>query len=287
MADLGLIHACSFRRQVYVHPGDINKIPETLKITFNNMVYLIFLSTERLTCFVCKNEGHLAKYCPTINNKPTELQTVPSNGTPIQQIQIPNNMETDISEEQVNKNINETQDQNNEISILTENYETNRTKRPLSHSSNSYAASQSTDLSDSESSIYSLSNIDDVPATDDEKTETVDKMFKIPKRTKKSRTEKWKDFTTTLLPLKKSFEDNANRFPTNYENFINFIDKMYGTPITDNTIKQHASIYKAVASMMREIYPLLNKDRSTKILFTKIIKKLEKTRRRTKRRKKK
>ena len=59
----GYTHVLSFRRQMYVNPDDIKKIPETLQIIYDDTVYWLYLSAEKLTCFLCKEEGHLAKHC--------------------------------------------------------------------------------------------------------------------------------------------------------------------------------------------------------------------------------
>lgn len=56
-------HILSFRRQMYVRPEDAQKIPENMQINYDDTTYWIYLSAEKLTCFLCKEEGHLAKYC--------------------------------------------------------------------------------------------------------------------------------------------------------------------------------------------------------------------------------
>lgn len=56
-------HVGSFRRQAYLKPEDIAKIPMTFKINFDDINYFIYVSTDSLRCFTCKLEGHLAKNC--------------------------------------------------------------------------------------------------------------------------------------------------------------------------------------------------------------------------------
>ncbi|KAK2578265.1 hypothetical protein KPH14_012289 [Odynerus spinipes] len=67
--DPSLSHIMSFRRQVYINPEDVNKLPDSFKMIHDNTTYWIYLSTDSLTCFLCKNEGHVAKNCPTVNNE--------------------------------------------------------------------------------------------------------------------------------------------------------------------------------------------------------------------------
>ena len=56
-------HILSFRRQVYVHPDSVSKIPESLQINFEDTVYWIYLTTNTLVYFLCKLAGHIAKNC--------------------------------------------------------------------------------------------------------------------------------------------------------------------------------------------------------------------------------
>ena len=54
-------------RQVYVEREDISKLPEVIQINFENTLYWVYISTKKLTCFLCKEEGgHLAKHCKSI-----------------------------------------------------------------------------------------------------------------------------------------------------------------------------------------------------------------------------
>lgn len=91
----GFAHILSFRRQVYVNLSDIPKIPESLKITFEDTTYWLYFSTDTLKCFLCKEEGHLARNCPkqqqTNDDNTTQATTL--NDIPI----IPVNVNTDQS----------------------------------------------------------------------------------------------------------------------------------------------------------------------------------------------
>ena len=61
--DAGYTHLLSHRRQVYIDPSDVNKIPQSAQLIHDNITYWIYFSNEKLTCFLCKEEGHLAKHC--------------------------------------------------------------------------------------------------------------------------------------------------------------------------------------------------------------------------------
>lgn len=59
----GYEHILSFRRQVYVKSEDLEKIPPSIKINFDDTDYWIYLSKDKVQCFLCKEEGHIAKFC--------------------------------------------------------------------------------------------------------------------------------------------------------------------------------------------------------------------------------
>lgn len=60
-------HVLSFRRQIYITPEENNPLPTTLLIEHSRIKYRIFLTTD-MTCFSCKQEGHVASNC--LKNQP-------------------------------------------------------------------------------------------------------------------------------------------------------------------------------------------------------------------------
>ena len=72
----GYTHIISFRRQVYINPEDVSKLPPSIKINYDDTIYWIYFSTEKLTCFLCKEEGHAARFCKNVAELPTILPSI-------------------------------------------------------------------------------------------------------------------------------------------------------------------------------------------------------------------
>ena len=77
LAEEDFTHVLSSRQQTYIDPQDVNKLPDLIKILYEEITYYIYPSTAQLKCFMCKMEGHIAKHCPNsleenANNKNTQ-----------------------------------------------------------------------------------------------------------------------------------------------------------------------------------------------------------------------
>lgn len=64
LSDPGFNHILSFRRQVFVTPEDFSLLPERIQIDYEDTSYWVYLSSDTMTCFLCKKEGHVAQKCP-------------------------------------------------------------------------------------------------------------------------------------------------------------------------------------------------------------------------------
>ncbi|XP_078051695.1 uncharacterized protein LOC144477830, partial [Augochlora pura] len=81
----GFSQILSFRRQVYIHPDDETKLPEYLRVNFENTKYWIFVSSGKLICFLCKKEGHMARQCRAFSNGKSS-STIDSSPSRVDQI---------------------------------------------------------------------------------------------------------------------------------------------------------------------------------------------------------
>ncbi|KAG5889041.1 hypothetical protein JTB14_009446 [Gonioctena quinquepunctata] len=70
-------HILSFRRQVFVFPPHDNfELQTSLLVTYEGTEHRIFLSTDRMECFVCRQSGHIANNCPNQIPNPQTLNLI-------------------------------------------------------------------------------------------------------------------------------------------------------------------------------------------------------------------
>ncbi|XP_023723410.1 uncharacterized protein LOC111873162 [Cryptotermes secundus] len=60
-----LKHIKSFRRLVYMIIPNMEKMPSTLNIRYDGVAYVIYVTSDDVTCTNCQKPGHLARNCHT------------------------------------------------------------------------------------------------------------------------------------------------------------------------------------------------------------------------------
>jgi hypothetical protein len=60
-----LKHIKSFRRLVYMTIPNMEKMPSTLNVRYDKVMYVIYVTSNDVTCMNCQKPGHLARNCHT------------------------------------------------------------------------------------------------------------------------------------------------------------------------------------------------------------------------------
>ena len=60
----GYSHLLNAKREFYIDPEQVEKIPESHLIQYEETSYRIFFSPDSVKCFICQEIGHISKNCP-------------------------------------------------------------------------------------------------------------------------------------------------------------------------------------------------------------------------------
>ena len=195
--DVGYTHLLSHRRQVYVDAADINKIPQSCQLEHEDVTYWIYFSSDKLACFLCKEEGHTARYCKNANYTESVLATVADlSQVTSKQIITHTNLPNINTSAVPNNNVNTTIESSNNVELPTHSR-----KRPPAPSTITSATSNL------EASVLQLNS------THEDKSESVlnpartdlKGTFKTPKKKVKINSNTVPDMITQLEPAEKYY----------------------------------------------------------------------------------
>lgn len=213
----GYAHVLSSRRQTYIDPNDASKIPEFMKIDYDETNYYVYPSINAtIKCFLCKTEGHIAKHCPAppqqLNTQIVNTDTnIPSQNRTSDTI---DNTSTAISNEGDSRDIN-----------LEENHA--QSDFPLTTMDKLMMPAPSTGIKRNRSNT--ISTISSQNLDDKEGNTSKDQKLKIIKKIKtySSKTDITK-LKNMLQPAESFITEHADKFPIGFEKLVEFLDESYG-----------------------------------------------------------
>lgn len=224
-------HILSFRRQLYIlPPEDENKLPSSILITFEDTSYRIFITTDDMSCFLCKQKGHIANTCPNVQSQPQESAIELTGADPTNKKRpAPTSSGASTS--------------NDQITSIRED---------------------ATNITQPEPIMSPPTN----PIIVQNKTRTQDSQAKV-KRLKRS-TPTTQDQTASLRQIKDIYEKDPSQFPIEYASIVSFLENSFGNsdPLTES--KRFTNDANQMIATMHKIYPHLTdralKSRITRII---------------------
>lgn len=234
-------HCYSLRRQVYIKPEDIGSMPGSFQINHDGVTNWIYLSSDSIKCFICKEEGHQAKNCPQ-TNADTNADTfkVPKN---------PRSSVTSMESSPPPPPDKHTFDINSTFPILP-------AKR--SHS----------DIETSASGSSIQTNI--VP---NKNNNAVKQISNKNKRTKAEENINNKD-KFDLNEVKEEINNNTYKYPLTYLQFLNFLERGYKTTNLAAIADEFKVELSKISVMINLVYPLIS-SRGTKNRLSRFRKRLQ------------
>lgn len=249
-------HIMSFRRQVYVQPNENLELPSPVVIEHDDTTYRVFLAYDVLTCFACKEIGHIAKNCTKTPNLDTvedvfaEIHT--SNPTtPGTRHEENEEKTTSPGPIQVQEEIVATEIKTQDHSSYTSNihYEENNNKRPPPPSSTSSFNS-------------TLSHISQNPSPNKHKRKKIAESIQSVSVLEK------------ITPVKEVIEKSPEEYVLNYEQFCNFLETTLGSKNPLSIALTYTSNISGLLDMLYKLHPYIE-DRAIKGRTTRIRNKIK------------
>lgn len=264
--DPGYTHILSFRRQFYIQPEDVDKLPEHIQIIFDNTEYWIYISTDNITCFICKEVGHLAKHCHTTNIQSTDTmktKTYPSI------ITTPESPSTNIPSNEINNTESkEIQDRRDTVTLNTDSSLDDKINSPNTSGikRNRSEASLSSEATAVPSKLSQFHVTENTESNMNTSTST--------SKLNKKKTKLASSIDINLFPESVKEHVINTGYPLNLEQFKNFLQQTYGHPKTMELAKNFTEDIPALIKMLQNTYIHFN-ERSIKNRITRIIKRLQ------------
>ena len=225
----GFEHILSFRRQININTDDLAKLPPSLQINYENSTYWIYFTIDGLSCFQCKQEGHLAKFCKNKTNTTTPEVNISTQSADNSSISDLNSMEKEI--------LMETSDNSSNV------FKVPAVKRQIDDSSSSITMQKETETD--------LSQTKKKAKKDEFKPPTIEII------------------TEKLNPVKEHIENNSEACILSFSKLCSFILEKHGESDILRISKNYTSDNIALINMLNEIYDYLTdrniKSRITRI----------------------
>lgn len=246
-------HILSFRRQAYISPPEDNyELQTSILMPCEDRFCRVFISTDKMECFICKQPGHKANGCPNASATYSALQTDED-----KPLALP---ETDLSPVSLFSQPNLELQTQDEFSGRKRGHETGT---PASTDKGSLSFTESHDMLPPQSSS----------GRSNQKTKLKVQKPAAKKPKKDSPGDKFLPRQSRQV-IQEMYEKNPDSFTIRQENFIAFIENTYNCNDPYSEALRFTPNVKALLKDMYRIYPNL-KERSLKNRFTRISKKIK------------
>lgn len=253
--DASFSHVMSFRRQIFINPEDVTKIPDSLLILHDNTQYRIFISKDNVSCFLCKREGHIAKQCDNV------LNTLSTNINENIGLTEPNTIHTTYTNSSTNDDMHKADDQTEPLQQTSTNNQGNKRARSTTTETSIISSNSEINPSQPNVNISLLKNNITTPP-----------VKKVIKR-RKIHKEAIKNIKDMLKPAENTINDTKSNFPLSFVQLTSFLENVFGVDNPLETAYEYTQDIPSLINMLIEVYPLL-KERSIKNRIHRITKKL-------------
>lgn len=266
----GVNHILSFRRQVYVQPDENIQLPSSLVIKHEETNYRIYFTYDNMTCFVCKQAGHVARDCPnatpitpahqlSVQENLSQQCTTAQNNIPQEPITVLDNISQEPSSDQTNPS----------STLVPMDLTVNQSIKRTAPSTTS-----ASDISRSTEDFSLDSFLKPQPVAQLKPQTKENEMPRQRKKLKKSQSrENLQGVEEMMLPIKKIMESQPSSFVLNFQQLVDYFENIHGSPDVIGITQLYSSDLNGVLDTLTKIYPYLE-HRTLKARCTRVKKKL-------------
>lgn len=228
-----LAHVLCMRKQVYLNPEDLEKMPDKLLFTYDGYTDFMYFTTDKPTCFLCHQDGHLAKSCSamSVSKENQESAEEVCLGVDLQEATAVSSTHPTVPPS------------GQDAPLLPPSH-----KRPASNSSSITAGvvlEEASSVPNSKQLKKKLKTVDTIPVLE--------------------------EVTSKTKHLQEFIDQNGDKFPLDYSSFVNFLVNSFGKneeELKKLTSESSENVNKLLA-MLTEIHALVP-DRALKARLTRI-----------------
>ncbi|KAJ8669989.1 hypothetical protein QAD02_001248 [Eretmocerus hayati] len=258
MSDPNFAHIKSFRRQVYVDPEDVQKIPKSMRVKCGGYSSWIYFSAEQITCFICNQEGHLARYCQNagtstitpddVNNTQRTVDPISRDMSNIDQVNSSNTQNLIVENSQATADTSSADEKFDQVPPAATD---GRQDHVLKHSEVNLmpppVSKRALSKSNSQTSVISGSS----------KRSTKEKNTVKRARTAVS-TSTLEEMQSLMQPAYTHLIENQSRYPVNAENLTAFLHEVKNGKSVITSARKYTEDLTALNDMLGEVYRLIS-----------------------------
>lgn len=264
-------HVLSFRKHIYVQPDDTISLPSSTVIKHGETNYRIFFGFDELTCFTCKQPGHVANNCPNVSQEPHIIGAGEYSTTDIPLNSNDNQPELPLESNQ------QTENKTKEPTSLLDETLIDLSTSPVNESNKRHAISPVSSITETPSHASTSENlaihdkIINILSTSPPKSSSQKKPPKMLRRSDSC--ESITPISDLISPVKEHVEADDSNFPLSYNQLVDFFENVHGNPDPLSLSKRYTKDTSALIDMLNNLKPLFT-HRSIKNRTTRLIKKL-------------
>ena len=241
---------------MYIQPDQVALLPSSIQLNYQATIYWIYFSSDKVSCFLCKEEGHLAKYCKNIEPN-SQLTTTQSDNSSI-------NTNTALNSSLIDRNVTTSaKDPLIQNSIFTIDEKISSLPLITNNITDDYVAMPPPMLDNKLNNKRTLST----NSTSD--SSSVKAVRSTPKKHKNSKNESTvsiSEIIEQLNPAKEFFSFNSCSYQLDFQSTALFLQSAFGSSDIQGAASSYTNDYERLTNLLQQIKDMIeNKNLRSRI----------------------